>query len=122
MQNTKNNLNSSAILIAILLALPNTSYAAGVDVILLLPASWLIALVLAIISIKISTNKSIIVYLHLGSAAFYMFIRFSGLFGLAEGSTGTIIWFSFLILYPLISSCLILILSRRWRLMGKNRR
>jgi hypothetical protein len=90
----------------------------------LLPASWLMALILAIISIAISNKKLNILYMHFGNAAFYTIVRhvlLPGLLGLVElGEAGSIIGFTFLILYPLLSSFCILILSLRWRYLAQR--
>ncbi|MGD8784919.1 MAG: hypothetical protein PVG75_10800 [Thioalkalispiraceae bacterium] len=110
-----NDANISVALIAIALMLPKTSYAAGVDVILLLPASWLLSLMLAILSIAISNKKLIIFNIHLASAVFYILSRRFGL----EGVESTIGFF-YLVMYPILSSSFILILSFRWRYLAKT--
>ena len=120
----RNKALSSVSLMALFSTLPNISSAAGVDGILLLPASWLLALILAIISIAISNKKLLILYIHLGSAAFYIFAKLvllPGLLGLFEfGDIELVIGFAFLILYPLLLSCCILLLSVRWRSLAKR--
>jgi len=89
--------------VVLLFSCASKTYAAGVDVILLVPVGWLIALVLAIISIFIAPNKLHITKTHLGSILFYLVASYW-----QEGSDWT---FIFLLLYPIASSIVILIYS-----------
>jgi len=112
----RNKAINSVALMALFSMLPNISYAASVDAILLLPTSWLLSLILAIVSITISNKKLVIFYIHLASAVFYIVSRRFGLEGFGP-TTG----FIYLVVYPILSSSCILILSIRWRSLAKRK-
>lgn len=95
-----------------LLMRPRPAHAAGVDGLLLVPASWVIALSFSVASIYMVPNRTIMLWLHFCSGVIY----FLGCFFLFHSPDG----FNFLVAYPLCSTFFLFILAMLLRNAAKQ--
>jgi len=111
---------SRAALLA-LLFLPSISHAAGVDIILYISAIWLISFILAVISIVIANNKLKVFYIHIASASFlFISTNIMSMIPILDKIGANIIIFFYYLIYPVVSTITILVISLRWRAIYKK--